>query len=185
MKDKIIQPPKELINDVGWNEHSTNYKTIFPATTKDEPGICIYVSSLYELIRQFYKYERLLSKKESYANNLTEDHNRVIRESLHVALEGLRNCKYHGTKDNSPFSHELYLAPRGILQAFHDSGGYFARKDIKEKFETKTRLKEGDFDLDYKEGFRVGVNEHIFKFSDKIIIDTDNEILYTTNTLKR
>ncbi|MEW5896316.1 MAG: hypothetical protein AB1668_01365 [Nanoarchaeota archaeon] len=57
------------------------------------------------------------------------------------------------------------MARKGVCQGFHDSGDFFKNERVKRQFEGKIPLTEFDTEV---EGFRIGVNEHIFQKSDLI-----------------
>ena len=92
-------PHLELLENIEWSSLSTRHEHIFPADIQEEPGLVSYVESLASLLEVHFRYS--LGFRDEEKNYITEFPSRyvqVIKNLVHVALEGLRNAKYHGSK---------------------------------------------------------------------------------------
>jgi len=98
-------------------------------------------------------------------------HNNLIREMI-------KNSRWHGgSKDDLPTLFGLFINNDQFCMGSYDGGDYFKRKDIKELWESKGKLKEFHKVDNSNIGFHFGYNYFKDKF-DKIKIDTQKGVFY-------
>lgn len=176
----MFMPSKEILETIGWYESSEKYDevinmrkyTVFPGDTH-ELSLATHLEQFHKPLRGFYHGAHGIN---------TED----LREEMHKATvtlwETLQNAKFHGSKEGRHFIHGMFVAKNGLCNGVYDQGGYFRRPEIKQQFENRTPITK--FDLEYREGFRIGVNEIIFEDADIIEVDSKKGILYCAHLFK-
>jgi len=169
MELDLFMPSSRVLEAIAWDKKAHRQYTTFPADTP-EVGLASYTGLSDQEIRNFYNHQ--------FKIELYPEENAIIpyRHVIAVFWEALVNSQKHGSKKGTPFTHALFLARKGICQGFRDGGEYFQDARIKKQFESKTPITE--FDQETENCFRIGVNDHIYPFSDIIEVDDNKGILY-------
>ena len=91
-----------------------------------------------------------------------------------VTHESLENSRVHGSKKGRKYGITLYLCKRGTISGFWDDGEFFRGRGIKEQFESRTKIREEQFELaeDDERAGRMGA-QTIYGYAD--IIEVDNK----------
>jgi hypothetical protein len=119
------------------------------------------------------------SIREYYHINYGEENRKRLAVQLvwNVFGEAVKNCADHSPNGKNFFSVGFYFGAGGICYGFNDGGDYFKNENIKHQYEHKILIK--DFDKNTLENnFQVGVNQHIYSYSDFIEVDSKKGILY-------
>ncbi len=168
-------PSQKVLEAIGWDEQAHRQYATFPGDTH-ELGLVSHFDHFYPQIRAFYwntfKIDIDMEKDGEF-----------LQKMGLTTWEALHNSQVHGSKAGTPFTHGLFLARKGICNGFYDEGGFFKREDVKHQFETRKPVTE--FDLENKEGFRIGVNRYIFEFADLIEVDTLQGALYCAHYIPK
>lgn len=164
-------------SEIGWDDKSFHYTITFPASTTDEPGFASYLNGLISLLTTNYRYRKVNPESEPEKEKFEVE---FVGAAAQIALEGLRNAKYHGSPSNTPFEHHMYLGRFGVCHGIHDEGGFFNRKVNKEIFENKVEITEF---TPHPKCHQLGVNNYIYRLSDTIKVDTSEGILYCVKKL--
>jgi len=171
----LFTPPKEILEDIVCNKSSFIHYHIFPQVldqTLFGEQLAVFLEGLLNEMRGFYR------------ETIPDIKSLNCQEVGSVVNEALQNASYHGGKGvDSKIVFGLFLGKQGVCYGFHDEGDYFRQPQIKEQYEGKHLITE--FDDSKGKGFHIGVNEHIFPFSDSIFVDTQEGVLYCVQLLPR
>jgi hypothetical protein len=99
-------------------------------------------------------------------------------QKIGLAPEAIQNALAYSPINTEPIVYGLFMGPKGVCHGFKDGGDFFRSEAVKEMFENKVWIKEFDEAIKGVSGWRIGVNRHIYPFSDIIEVDTKEGILY-------
>jgi len=102
----------------------------------------------------------------------------VAREMFSPMWEAVQNAGIHGCRNGEKFTLYQYLCQKGIASGIQDSGAFMRNPSTKNQLESRIPLSEEQFDKEFSLGARIGVNLFIYKFSDRIEVDSDNGVLW-------
>lgn len=172
-------PSRELLEQTGFFTRGHRRFMAFDWDRSDmfmyESGLASHAASYCEFLKTIYTHPFGL---------IIDFHKPFGYNVIHVAIEALKNGMDHVHNPRGRVSHVVYLGKDGLCQGFHDKGDYFKRPEVKTQYESKTKITKDQLDLRFEEGFRIGVNDHIFPMSDQIEVDTNEGVLYTLHLIR-
>jgi hypothetical protein len=119
----------------------------------------------------------LFSRIQEYYKIGLEPKRLSIQKVWNVFGEAAKNSVDHSLSGKEIFTIGYYFGDKGVCYGFNDGGDYFKNEKIKHQYENKIRITEFDQST-LEDCSQVGVNSHIYPYSDKIEVDSEKGILY-------